>query len=220
MLNFILSCLLSLSPGTAWFTSSSAYAGTGANDATVGTLTWSNPSFATGSPDNNVTDVTTNSYGTTKYLKVTNFGFSLPGGVSITGCQVAIKRAYWIDITTKDSAIKLVLADGSIGSTNKSTGATWPLSPTASGASTTTFGGSSDNWGGDANTDWNDVDTGVVISADMSTGTTNSTTAFVDSVQVTLTYNVAPSMPRRTIVSKLRKIQESEERPVIAFYGR
>lgn len=209
MLNWFFALWLLLTPGTTplFFTSASDYAGTGADDATVGTKTWSNPSNITGTSDNIVADIATNSYGITHYLKATNFGFSIPGGATISGVQVAVRKAYWIDIVVKDSEVKLVKADGSIGTTNKSTGATWPLSPSASGASVVNYGGSSDTWGGDAATDWNDVDSGVVIAADFQSGTLNLTSAFVDSIQITVTYNVAPGGPRRTVVSQARTFE-------------
>jgi len=208
MLNSLFTLWLLLAPGTTpmFFTSASANAGTGADDATVGTKTWSNPGNATGASDNLAADVLANSYGITHYLKATNFGFSIPGGATISGVQVSVRKAYWIDITVKDSEIKLVKADGSIGSTNKSTGATWPLSPSVSGASVVNYGGSSDTWGGDANTDWNDADSGVVIAADFQSGTTNLTDAFVDNISITITYNSAPGGPRRTVVSQARAL--------------
>ncbi len=208
-LNWLFAMWLAVAPGTSpavFFASTNAYAGTAVNDATVGTLAWTFTSDAQGAPDNLVAYCASSAYGITNYLKATNFGFSIPGGATISGVQVSVRKGYWLDITVKDSEVKLVKADGTIGSTNKSTGATWPAAPSGASASVVNYGGSSDTWGGDANTDWNDADCGVVLSADFQSGTLNSTAAIVDSVQITITYNTAPGMPRRTVISRAGSI--------------
>ncbi len=67
--------------------------GTGADDAAIGTRTWSNPGNITSS--NNTYATATSSGGgnsTTHYLKATNFGFSIPSGATIDGITVGIER--------------------------------------------------------------------------------------------------------------------------------
>jgi hypothetical protein len=95
--------------------------GTAANDDAVGTEVWNNP-------DNIKTDDpymanTESSPGeTSNYLKATNFGFTIPTGSTIDGILVEIKRYTNRDtdtLYTKDSAVKIVKASGSIGTTNK-----------------------------------------------------------------------------------------------------
>jgi hypothetical protein len=137
--------------------------GTMADDATVGTKTWSNANNAKASDNSYATFSGAGVRSTSHYLKATNFGFSIPSEATINGISVEIERKETLnDFGVQDVAISIVKSDGTIGTTNKSTGAEWPYPSDAY----TSFGSSSDLWGetwSPANI--NDSDFGVVLSA-------------------------------------------------------
>lgn len=162
--------------------------GTGADDSSIGTTAWTNPTNITASDDTYATGVVT--FGVpTHYLKATNFGFSIPSGATIDGIVVEWERK----ATTNrgggvlDNAVRIVKG-GTIGSTDKSSAAAW-----STGESFISYGSSSDLWG----ESWTDADIngstfGAVISAK-----TNSAggTGFVDSCRITVYYTDAAGGP-------------------------
>lgn len=157
-------------------------AGTGANDASVGSRAWNNPSNIVSS--NNTRAFAANA--NTQYLKATNFGFSIPGGATIDGIVVEIER-YCTDSASnnaKDLEVKIVKG-GSIQSTNRADLASnWPLSDAYA-----TYGSSTDLWG----TTWTDSDInsssfGVVIRADIVNFGKGTVLAEVDHVRITVYY--------------------------------
>lgn len=197
-------------------TSTSAYAGAGTNDFTVGTVTWLGINSALGPPDGAVaTSTVTTASTTTYYIKLTSFGFTIPGGSTIDGVQVNLYTRYTNSGSgsMKWNAIKLVKDDGSIGTFDNDGDATMPtsLSPAVS------FGGAADTWGGDAVTDWNDSDTGIVISC-ITVGASTTMVAEMDAVQLAITYtdpagggNVSP---RRSIVGEHRQQQRQQKQAI------
>ena len=109
-------------------------AGTGANDATVGTEAWETPEeiTVTGGGNDGVyadTGVMAKSE-ISNYLKATNFGFAIPDGSTILGITVEIDRKEGNTQAAggvKDSEVKIVKADATIGATNKAdTTNFWP----------------------------------------------------------------------------------------------
>lgn len=96
--------------------------GTGANDASAGTIAWSNPGNIT-ADDSSVADATDFTGGNTNYLKATNFGFALSAGSTISQIDFEFTRQ---DSTsgTSDSEIKMVIG-GTVQTTNKSAGDSW-----------------------------------------------------------------------------------------------
>lgn len=160
--------------------------GTGADDATVGTTSWSNP---TSIQADDGTNSSTSGSGSavTHYLKATNFGFSIPSGSIIDGIQVTFERFYMSSSPT-DSEIKIVKG-GSISSTNRSAGATW----SSSVGTTNTFGSTSDLWGETwTYSDINASNFGVVMSVTLAAG---MTICNVDRVSITITYHAGSSVP-------------------------
>ncbi len=138
--------------------------GTMADDATVGTVAWNNPDYAKAS--DNAYAAWGNSSGATRYshyLKATNFGFSIPSGATINGILVEIERVASENGSNyvKETEVKIVKADGTIGTTNKADTVTkWQTTTDAYYS----YGGASDLW----NETWdstkiNDVDFGVVL---------------------------------------------------------
>lgn len=169
-------------------------AGTGANNATVGTKAWGTPEeiTVTGGGDDGVyadTGVMAKSE-VSNYLKATNFGFAIPDGSTIQGIKVEIDRKEGNTQAAggiKDSEVKIVKADGTIGATNKAnTTDFWPTTEAIA-----IYGSVSDLWGETwTTTDINDIDFGVVI-AGVNTkvsggGATES--AQVDFIRITITY--------------------------------
>ncbi len=140
-------------------------AGTLADDATVGSVAWTNPSNAQTSDD-----VYTTSTGigvVSHYLKATNYGFSIPSTATINGIYVELEKKAANTVT--DNEIKIIKANGVLGNTNKLSGSTWPISDTYS-----TYGGSADLWGESwTYADINDADFGVAVSVNV-TGTGGS----------------------------------------------
>jgi len=152
--------------------------GTVIDDSSVGTVAWSDPDNAKVSDD----IYTTAALGegqTSCYLKVTNFGFSIPSSATINGILVEVERKR-SGVTITDSSIRIVKG-GSISSTNLSTGAVWPGIE-----SYDSFGSSSELWGESwTATDINSSDFGFVISASTAG---IARTASVDHIRITVYY--------------------------------
>lgn len=209
-LNWFFAFWLSASP--AYFATSSKYAGTAVDDSSTGTLTWTDPSNATGSDTGTYASaIATASSEYTHYLKLTNYGFAIPAGATINGVQLQIRNA---GIATGTgffawNAIRLVNASGTIGSVNKATG-TLSSSPT-----TTSFGGSADTWSGEASAiDWNDADAGCAISIGTTPTITGDSYLYVYFVQIIITYTEAPAAgtsPRRTVIGQARSFSTKQQ---------
>lgn len=135
--------------------------GTMADDATVGTVTWSNPDNAKTS-NNLYASATSTGTTVTHYLKATNFGFSIPPSATINGIVVNIeKNAGGVMTVVRDEYVKIVKADSTIGTENKASAVNWSFSDVDSN-----YGSSSDLW----SESWdgvsiNDTDFGLVLSA-------------------------------------------------------
>lgn len=159
------------------------YPSTAANDTSVGSLPWSNPNNAKVS--DGVYTLVGGFPGTTNYLKVTNFGFSIPSGESVLGILVEIEKLGLIGTGITDYEVKLVKSDGTIGSTNKAdTVSAWPATDEF-----VQYGSNSDLWGESwAYSDINSASFGVVLSA-------QPASAFpeVDSIRITITYGAGPT---------------------------
>ena len=117
---------------------------------------------------------------TSNYLKAQNFGFNIPTDEIINGILVEIERNSNASNAVKDTNVKIVKADGTIGTTNKAdTSIFWPTTDTYK-----SYGGSSDLWG----ETWtyaniNDADFGVVLNVEGTSGV-----ARVDHIRITITY--------------------------------
>ena len=133
--------------------------GTMADDATVGTVAWSNPDNAK-VEDGAYAICGIASIVTYHYLKATNFGFSIPTGATINGIKIEIKQ-YETDGSVTDNVVKIVKADGTYGTENKAIGGGWVDGVNAY----VTYGGVSDLWSETWTAeDINDADFGVGIS--------------------------------------------------------
>jgi hypothetical protein len=160
-------------------------AGTVADDSSVGTVAWSNPTNAQGAADTVYATIAVNGPMTGHYLKATNFGFTIPSGATINGVVVEFRRSDSNGILT-DGTIKLVKG-GVVSGTNKSAGATWPTSDTWN-----SFGGTTDLWGLTlTDTDINSSTFGVVLSPTISGLTSGFTPAQVDAIRITVYYTAS-----------------------------
>ncbi len=153
--------------------------GTMADDATVGTVAWSNPDNAKVSDDVYATAYNNTGAGAYfHYLKATNFGFAIPGGATINGILVEVEKKGGAGVV--DISVFIVKSDGTLGTTNKAIGTAWPASDTYA-----SYGSSSDLW----NETWdstkiNDVDFGIAISPYVA----NNWTGSVDHIRITVYY--------------------------------
>ncbi|MBI3741090.1 MAG: hypothetical protein HY257_04975 [Chloroflexi bacterium] len=143
---------------------------------TATSATWSSPSNATGSPDNNCAISTAPSV----TIDLTAFGFSIPAGSTITGILVEPKIGQFVVA----SSISAQLLKG-----GSPTGSSKTLSSTSVGGvcSLTVFGsmgGTGDTWGASlTSSDANASNFGVRI-----TGSTNNST-HLDAVRITVFYD-------------------------------
>lgn len=78
-------------------------------------------------------------------LKITNFGFGIPGGSTIDGVEVVVGRNQTDDSSLgTDFSVYLVIGGDDEQGTNKGTATVWPETET-----TATYGGAADKWGRD-----------------------------------------------------------------------
>lgn len=169
--------------------------GTEADDASIGTQVWDFISEGTAlSQDDGYASASLTVGQETHYIKVTNFGFSIPAGSTIQGIAVEIERlcGNCVDLSI------CIVKGGAISATDKSVGAAWPVSDLDSYG---TYGGASDLWGESWTADdINASNFGVVFSASVPSGGPFS--ARVDHVRITVTYT-APDLP--TLLHTMRR---------------
>jgi hypothetical protein len=170
----------------ALYLSSMLSPNTVAEDAAVGTLAWTTPSNAAASDNAYATANPTGAGQVTRYLKATNFGFAVPANATILGIVVEIERKELdAGVNAADSEVKLVKADGTIGTTNKAAAPEWPLADAYA-----TYGDTDDLWGETLTpTDVNDADFGVVLSV-TATHTSASPEVSVDHIRITIWYSI------------------------------
>jgi len=155
------------------------------DDASIGTVAWSNPANARVSDDSYaqaILPVGTVSH----YLKATDFGLLLPPGATPLGILVEIERRRIYPVV--DYRVRIVKG-GNIGSAERARAEIWPTSDAYA-----VYGGDSDLW--DETWTPGDIETlGVALSATPS-GTGASRFAQVDHIRMTLYYR-PPSAPLR-----------------------
>lgn len=148
------------------------------NDSAYGSVNWLNPGNAQASDD----VYATAGGGSTKYLKATGFGFSIPTGATIVGVAVDVERhAGGPSHYAYTQLAKLVKAGVVIG-TSQDEGSNWPTTDTYA-----TYGGSFNLWG----TTWtpdeiNAAGFGFAISAYVNSGDT----AYIDHIRITVYYTM------------------------------
>lgn len=157
------------------------------NDNTIGTTVWANVNNAKLSDNTYANNYPT--YGgiqISNYLKATNFGFVIPDGVTIKGILVEIekKQASTSHADILDEEVKIVKANGTIGTENKATSTQWPLTDTY-----LPYGSATNLWGETwTATDINNANFGVVLAV---TGLVEfESPAYVDNIKITITYEI------------------------------
>lgn len=165
--------------------------GTGADDNSVGTVAWTNPSNITAA-DATYATITAALGGNqiSHYLKGTNCGFTIPSGSTVNGIVVEIQKSYsgvpsGIN-TLVDNEVKIIKG-GVVGSTNKADTVTnWPRLSAAYAS----YGSSNDLWGETwTDTDINAANFGIVISAKYTRGKV-AMTLRVDAIRITVYYTL------------------------------
>jgi len=166
----------------------------GVNDNSVGSIAWSSPGNAcSNGSSTTASGLTSNS--PSNYLKVTQFGLSIPTGSIIQGISFSVTRSTTATKgnRTIDNAVRVVKG-GVIGSTDKSNGTNWGTSPV-------TYGSSSDLWGDTwAPGDINAAGFGIAISG-KSTGTNSVAGTISAFVTATVTYQAPPNAPTQNTPS-------------------
>jgi hypothetical protein len=162
-------------------------AGTAADDAAVGTTAWTNPGNTASSDDARaVASAVPATTGVSQYLKLTNFGFALPAGATVTGVRVDWERSASAGTAISTNSIKLVKAGAVAGSEMVGADtAQWTTTDVAF-----THGGPANLWG----TTWtrdeiNAAGFGVAISAKNTSGA--GVDARIDFVRVAVFYTAS-----------------------------
>lgn len=160
----------------------------GVNDSSVGSIAWSSPGNAcSNGASTTASGLTSNS--PSNYLKITQFGFSVPTGAVIQGISFSVTRSTTAakGNRTTDNSVRVVKG-GVIGSTDRANVNNWGTTPV-------TYGSSSDLWG-DTWTpgDINATGFGIAISG-KSTGTNAVNGTISAFVTATVTYQAPPNAP-------------------------
>lgn len=160
------------------------HGGTFINDTTIGTIDWTNPGYAISSNDQWASVALAKGV-ISHYLKVTNFGFTIPTGSTINWVKVTVER-HANNTLIKDNSIKLVKG-GTIQGDDKPTATGWPASDTSEDH------GGTDNWGLTlVVSDVNASDFGCVIAIkNNKTGAGATYTGYIDDIIITVDYTVA-----------------------------
>jgi hypothetical protein len=169
------------------------------NAGTAATVDHADNTDWTGSPtliaaiaadDANFASVDLHNGSTSDYLEATNYGFTIPTGATINGIQVTIMRYSSSNSggSSIDDAHVRIIKGGSItGNDKQQSGTTnWPTSEVLA-----TYGNSSDLWGATPWTaaDINATNFGVALAV-TNENNGNHRIAYVDYIQVTVTYTI------------------------------
>lgn len=160
----------------------------GVNDTSTGSVAWVTPGNAcvasASTSTGNITSTTPSNY-----LKVTNFGFSIPTGSVIQGIVFTVSRSSTVNKGNRaiDNAVRVVKG-GTIGSTDNSNGSNWATTPVNYGTTAYLWG---DSW---TAADVNSTGFGLAISAK-----SNGANAIVGTISAfitaTITYQAPPNAP-------------------------
>lgn len=161
--------------------------GTATNDASVGTIAWDTPNNAKVS-DGVYTRLFSSNV-TSQYLKVSNFGFSIPTDSTVVGVLVEVQKHQPSHSGAIDNSVKLVKGGSVTGTEHADTTTLWPAIETY-----VSYGSSSDLWGTTLTpSDVNSSGFGVVVSGTNDSGTL-SHDIFIDHVRITVFYSNPPTL--------------------------
>ncbi len=185
--------MISLLSEAQCFASSTVSGSSAVNDAGTGTLDFNNlgNSFSSDNNRASATALVALFNGSTHYLKVTGFGFSIPSYASICGIGVEIeKRAGGLAIGAwvRDNDIRIVKANAVSGTDGGDDVTDW------GSEAIYTYGGTNDLWGTTLTpADVNSSNFGVAISAQIKGLAIVFPSAQIDNIRVTVYYN--PILP-------------------------
>ena len=169
-------------------------AGTGATGGGSG-FAWSNTGRVTAN-DNNYANSSINKYKSSEALNATNYGFSIPSNAIINGVQVAIGRYGSGSNSLQDNSVKLIVGGSTQGNNNGDQSTFWPTSGTPAN-----YGSTSDLWGNSLTpAQINDPNFGVALVVD-NNNNSGSRTAYVDYIEITVTYTIPGSLDWYTVSS-------------------
>jgi hypothetical protein len=157
----------------------------GTNDASIGTVAWSNPGNVSAS-DLAVATASAMVLGNnSNYLSASAFGFSIPASAIICGITVQIqKNATGLLQNVTDNSVKII-KNGVIGGSERALGGTWPTTEAFF-----TYGGGADLWGQTwTAAEINAGNFGVAISANLSAGSSVNPSARVNNIRISVAYN-------------------------------
>lgn len=177
--------------------SETKFAGTGADDATVGTVSWNNPGNVT-AEDGVTADCATQNSAQTHYLKATNFGFAIPAGATITGVKAEFKTKCTVSFGSPIMTISIKLVKGgTISGTDKADSVAW-------NSSTLTWmaiGSASEMWGlALTPADCNASNFGFVLSA-KEFPFNSSSTNYIDAMKLTVYYSSLSPLTQSFIIA-------------------
>lgn len=170
--------------GDEMFSQGFRIAGTGADDSSVGTYSWSLTSNITAS-DGAFSTCNGMGNGTqTHYLKATNFGFSIPSKTVIRGIVARVAYSGGVGNPPPTDTIVKLVKGGSVVGNNKALGTS--LTAETPTINTRDYGSSLDDWGVNlTSSDVNSSNFGFVISV---TGTGSTAFGF-DYMSLTVYYD-------------------------------
>ncbi len=168
-------------------------------DANIGTVNWTNPGNALTANNSYATAPVAGSGTTTRYLKCTGYGFTLPPNATINGITVSVERRSSSTSAggVQDAAVRVVQG-GVIGASDRSSGTRYTTADVIE-----PHGGATDLWGFTwTSSDINAANFGAAFAAVKNGGGGGTFTLSVDVVSITVDYTPDTTPP--TIVSILR----------------
>lgn len=186
-LSFALLLMLGLGSRVAMALTATASPATCENLTGIGSVAWSNPSYAEVSDNSRATASVDGT--TTQYLYCHGYGFSIPTGATINGITVNVERSSnsTSNSGSKDAAVRVVQG-GVVGTTDNSSGNTYTTSDVVEA-----HGGDTDLWG----KTWtaaqiNAANFGTAFAATKASSSGSAQTVSVNSLQVTVDYTPPP----------------------------
>jgi hypothetical protein len=138
--------------------------------------------------DNSYTSVSLSKGDVSDTMEINNFHFNLPSDVIIDGITVTIKKGAG-NGSISDNMVKLI-CNGKVCGTNHASSEEWPLA-----AKTFSYGGENDKWGLTLSPAMvNSFAFGVAINVSNSVFSTDSATANIDYINITLNYRKPESL--------------------------
>lgn len=158
------------------------YPSSSANDSSAGSETWSNLSDAL--TENSNFAFYDAAGGSSRILKLTGFGFSIPAGSSINGVVAEVRRKRAASSANMHDQLIQLRVGGIFSGGNKASGTRWPVS-----ADYAAYGSATDTWGLTlAASDVNSTDFGIGVQGSIDSNSSDD--GMIDTVRLTVYYTV------------------------------